>query len=181
MTNELRDRVHAANVGAGWWSDLSTGESILTTRNRPELLCLITSELCEAAVDGYKPDSHLPEFPALHVEIADTAIRILDLAGADQIDLEAGDSYRIIFYGDVMKDLMSLVILISGFALEGVRKKGNEAQYHQAIADAYQCLFKFAATYEFDLDECIQAKLDYNSKRADHKVETRRAPGGKQI
>jgi hypothetical protein len=180
MFNKLRDKVHASNVEAGWWSDLRTGESILSTRNRPELLCLITSELCEAAVDGYKPDSHLPQFPALHVEVADTAIRILDLAGADQIDLETGDPYRIIFHGDMLKDLMNLVILISSYALEGVRKRNTEL-YHQSIADAYQCLFKFADLYEFDLDECIQAKCDYNSNREDHKVENRRAPGGKQI
>lgn len=181
MYNTLRDRVHKLNVDAGWWSNLQTGESILETRNRAELLCLITSELCEAAIDGYSPDSHLPQFPAVHVEIADTAIRILDLAGADQIDLEFGNPYIIDFSGDLLKDLMKIVILVSGHALEGIRRKTKVDLYHRAIADAYQCLFTFARMYKFDLMEVIEAKLAYNTQRADHKVENRKAEGGKLI
>lgn len=178
--NVKRDEVHQANVKSGWWTDIETGESILGTRNRPEMLCLITSELCEAVIDGYSPDSHLPQFPAAHVEIADAAIRILDLAGADNIDLEVGDKHRVIFFGHLTRDVMMLTVLISSYALEGVRK-GNTELYHKSIADTYASLWHFADVYEFDLKECIEAKLLYNTQRADHKIENRLAEGGKKI
>lgn len=174
--NKRRDEIHAANIAAGWWSDLQTGDSILETRNRPEMLCLIGSELIEAHTDGFEPDGHLPQYPAFHVELADAAIRILDLAGADGIDLEAGTAQVVV--GNPLNDLMTMLTLTVGFALEGFRKS-DTTRYQKHIADAYATLFAMADVYEFDLIEVIQAKADYNTKRADHKVENRLAEGGK--
>jgi hypothetical protein len=174
--NTLRDRIHEANVTAGWWSDLNTGESILTTRNRPEMLCLIGSELIEAHIDGFQPDGHLPQYPAFYVELADTAIRILDLGGADGIDLEAGLGPAVV--GNPLNDLMSVLTLVVGYALEGYRKQNTEL-YHASIADAYTMLFKMAEVYGFDLMEVIEAKALYNKERQDHKIENRKAEGGK--
>ena len=176
--NERRDIIHQANVKAGWWSNPHTGESILETRNRPEMLCLIGSELIEAHTDGMQPDGHLPEYPAFHVEIADTAIRILDLAGADQIDLVGGIPAVVI--GNPTNDLMSVMTLIVGHALEGYRKSNTEL-YHRSIRDAYATLFSIAEVYEFDLIEVIEAKAEYNSRREDHKIENRLKDGGKKI
>lgn len=176
--NERRDQIHAANVEAGWWQNIKTGESTLETRNRPEMLALIGSEIIEAHTDGMNPDGHLPQFPAFHVELADTAIRILDLAGADKIDLEAGTPQPVT--GQPLNDLMTLLTLTVGFALEGFRKSNTE-KYHAAIADAYATLFAIADTYEFDLIEVIEAKADYNTKRADHKVENRMKADGKKL
>lgn len=82
--NALADRIHADNVKAGWWSDLQTGESILHTRNVPELLMLIVSEIAEG-MEGHRKksmDDKLPHRPALQTELADAIIRILDLAGS---------------------------------------------------------------------------------------------------
>lgn len=175
--NAMRDETHAANVTAGWWSNIETGESILETRNRPEMLCLITSELVEAYTDGFEPDGHLPEYPAFHVEIADAAIRVLDLAGADQIDLEVGESQAVI--GNPVNDLMNVVVLISGHALEGYRKSNTE-KYHSAIQDAYATFYRIAEVYDFDLLEVIEAKKAYNANRADHKIENRLKEDGKK-
>jgi hypothetical protein len=174
--NTLRDQIHASNVEAGWWSDLKTQTSILTTRNRPEMLCLIGSELIEAHTDGFEPDGHLPQYPAFHVEIADAAIRILDLAGADNIDLEHGHAQTVV--GNPTNDLMTLLTLTVGYALEGYRKS-DLTRYRMAIADAYATLFLIAEVYEFDLMEVIEAKAAYNKQRADHKIENRLAEGGK--
>lgn len=176
--NSLRDKIHAANVTAGWWSDLKTGSSILETRNRPEMLCLIGSEIIEAHTDGFAPDGHLPEFPAFHVEIADAAIRIFDLAGADQIDLE-NDGLAANVTGNPINDLMNVLVLVVGFALEGYRKSNTE-KYHFAIASAYKTLVRIAEVYEFDLMEVINAKVAYNAQRADHKVENRLKDDGKK-
>lgn len=176
--NALRDRIHKANVDAGWWSDLQTGESILETRSRPEMLILIISEFCEAWLDGDQPDGHLPQYKAFHVEIADAAIRILDLSGGDNIELTDGRSEAV--SGLMTHDIMQVVALIGSDALEGFRK-GNRGKYEEAIQTTYHSLFKMAEVYGFDLLEMIEAKVAYNAKRADHKIENRKAPDGKKI
>lgn len=178
MINTLRDKTHAANVTAGWWTDLKTGNSILETRNRPEMLCLIGSEIIEAHTDGFSPDGHLPNFPAFHVEIADAAIRILDLAGAELIDLE-NDGAAANVTGNAINDLMTVMTLVVGHALEAYRKSKTES-YHFAVASAFKTLFKIAEVYEFDLMEVIEAKVAYNAQRADHKVENRLKDDGKK-
>lgn len=175
--NKLSDRIHLGNITAGWWNDLSTGESILLTRNRPEMLCLITSELVEAYLDGFQPDGHLPQYPAFYVEIADAAIRILDLAGADKINLNLGKPQIVV--GEPLSDIMVVISLISGYALEGWRKT-NLLKYHDFIASAYATLFKIAEVYQFNLLEVIEAKVEYNSQRADHKIENRVKEDGKK-
>ena len=74
--NALADRVHATNVAAGWWTDLESGQSTLHTRNVPEMLMLIVSEISEAleAVRKNLMDDKLPHRPGLTVELADAVI-----------------------------------------------------------------------------------------------------------
>lgn len=82
--NHLADRVHADNVKAGWWSDLRTGHSILHSRNVPEMLCLVHSEISEA-MEGHRKtlkDDKLPHRPMLQTELVDALIRIFDLLGS---------------------------------------------------------------------------------------------------
>lgn len=176
--NELRDRVHAANVKAGWWSNLQTGESIIETRNRPEMMLLTVSELCEAVEDPWSADSHLPDELSLHTEIADAAIRILDQAGGDGIDLDIipdADELALKEYW-----FEEIVVIIASKALEAYRK-GRTEQYHAAINLFYHKLFEVADFYGFDLMPVIEKKLAYNAQRADHKIENRMAEGGKKI
>lgn len=83
--------VHQDNVRAGWWTDPRTGADLRGVdelgrdkRNVPEMLALAHSELSEG-LEGYRKglmDDKLPQFPMLEVEIADTIIRLLDLAGS---------------------------------------------------------------------------------------------------
>lgn len=85
--NELSDTIHKSNIEAGWWTDLNTG--LKKERNVGEMLCLVHSEVSEA-LEGFRKnlmDDKLPHRKAFEVELADTFIRIFDLAGAYNLDL----------------------------------------------------------------------------------------------
>jgi len=87
--NQLCADVHSDNVKVGWWTDHKTGESILETRNVPEMLMLIVSEIAEG-MEGYRKDlmdDKIVHRKMLEVELADAVIRIADLAGARGYDL----------------------------------------------------------------------------------------------
>lgn len=85
--NKFANRFHSWNVKVGFYTDISTGKSI--ERNVPEMLCLIHSEISEA-LEGYRKnlnDDKLPHRKMIEVELADTIIRILDLAAYLHLDI----------------------------------------------------------------------------------------------
>jgi NTP pyrophosphatase (non-canonical NTP hydrolase) len=94
--NALSTDIHQNNIIAGWWTDINTGQTLLgkdefgrDRRNVGELLCLVHSEVSEA-MEGYRKnlmDDKLPHRSMLEVELADTMIRIFDIAGAHGLDL----------------------------------------------------------------------------------------------
>jgi len=87
MINKLTQEIHQDNIKAGWWHDLQ-GQPM--NRNVPEILCLIHSEISEA-MEGYRKnlqDDKLPHRKMFEVEIADALIRIFDLAGKYNMDLD---------------------------------------------------------------------------------------------
>jgi NTP pyrophosphatase (non-canonical NTP hydrolase) len=76
--NDAAKLIHQLNED--WWIDLETGEK--KQRNVGEALMLIVTELAEA-MEGYRKSlqsDHLPGYSALEEELADTLIRICDLA-----------------------------------------------------------------------------------------------------
>lgn len=86
--NTLAASIHSDNVDAGWWTDLQTG--LPKDRNVGELLCLVHSEISEA-MEGYRKDlqdDKLPHRSMFEVELADALMRILDIAGRYNLDLD---------------------------------------------------------------------------------------------
>lgn len=130
----LAEKIHADNVAAGWWTDMNSGESILHTRNVPELLCLIHSEISEA-MEGYRKnlsDEKLPLRPALQTELVDAFIRILDLAGSrmaierDVMGIPANDP-AIHPFGDIFEEKRAFNRERADHKLENRQKAGGKA------------------------------------------------------
>lgn len=79
------DEIHQNAVEHGWWENGS--------RNIPELLMLVVSEVSEALeafrrdeMETYYTSEGKPE--GFWTELSDAVIRIMDLAGAYNVDLE---------------------------------------------------------------------------------------------
>ncbi|MDR7061991.1 MULTISPECIES: hypothetical protein [unclassified Sphingopyxis] len=193
----LAAEIHNENRVAGWWTDLATGADLLDTRNRGEMLMLGVTELDEAEDarrDGLNDDK-LPDRPGYHVELGDCAIRLLDQLGAEQ--RASSDEYALIIahnehrsasvarsYREITNagpggNLMWIVGALAKSLDEGYRKdKVRVARYWLTVA-----LFRIialAAHEGIPLFEIIEEKRAYNRNRADHKVENRRADGGKK-
>jgi len=181
----LAVEIHADNVAAGWWSDLKTGTSILETRNRPEIMMLVVSELSEAS-EGFREnamDDKMPHLRMFDVELADAAIRLLDVLGADgayslmsQDESNWADYFR---FKDADVSLMMIVNHVSA-ALERYRK-GQPNGYLDYLVGALLLTFNLAEAYHIDLFDVIEQKRAFNRNRADHKVENRLKEDGKKI
>lgn len=184
ILNDRSKEIHQRNVDAGWWSNLLTGESILETRNRPEVMCLVISELSEAS-EGYfnsLKDDKLPSRWMAEVELADAAIRIHDLLGAENImipgDVVYENSKQISFLS-FDESLMTIVNSVSA-ALEGYRKT-NKEKYSSNLIQALLGCYGVGKEFSYDVHSALLEKLEYNANREDHKIANRLKDDGKKI
>lgn len=162
--------IHAENAARGWWTDLTTGQSILATRNRPEMMMLAVSEIGEAwQANG--PDDKLPQYHGFDVEIADCFIRLADQLGAESVSEQDMREPAPVDVGLLGAGI--IVVHISN-ALEAYRK-GRQAEYRMWLCSALRrCLDRTSM-------EIINAKRHYNATRADHSLAARLADEGKKI
>ncbi len=104
----LQEKIHQGNVNAGWWTDIKAGVDLAAEVRSDsrygkalvaEKLALIHSEASEALEGARKnlQDDKLPHRSMLEVELADTVIRILDLAGAKKLDLAGAIQEKLAF------------------------------------------------------------------------------------
>lgn len=180
---------HSASHAAGWWhtSERYHPEGIrdpLPDPDRltvPTKLCLIHSEITEA-YRGWlyrAPDEHLPEWSSLAIECADVAIRIGDLAGYLQYDMQAAINSVIDFDGEITMSDRAAAEMHGHVddAMEAYRK--GRPGVPETLAKVLLTLRRISYEHGFDLSGAIAAKMAYNAVRPDHKLEARGADGGK--
>lgn len=88
-TASLQRLCHDLAHRSGWWDEYVAMEPSARKHFIAGKLCLVHSEVSEA-LEGHRKglqDDHLPHRPMIEVELADTIIRIMDLAGALQLDV----------------------------------------------------------------------------------------------
>lgn len=196
----LSGLIHQSNVDAGWWTDKDTGETLLGRddrgrfrRNNGELMMLVVSEAAEASEGVSRMDDKLPHRRMFEVELADTAIRLLDLGGARGTDFDAVIGELVAFEegpdidghnGNENDACMSIVCAVAE-AMEGDRKGSTSkrapsfSQFDVGITLALVAVFEVGSVFGYDVMSALHEKWEFNKTRPDHKLENRRAEGGK--
>jgi len=174
--HHLATEIHRQNVDAGWWNDWFDKAERYETA-----MCLVVTELAEAAEGSRRNlmDDHLPHHKMVHVEIADAAIRLLDLAGAYHVML-AGQRFDEQVEGslDVLKqapnDLAAIYCVMQSAAIITDRRVS-------VIRVSLAAVVAFSKLKDFDLWSIVEEKRAYNRTRADHKPIARAGEHGKRF
>jgi NTP pyrophosphatase (non-canonical NTP hydrolase) len=93
--NDYSSWCHQASLQAGWWP-LEVADNPMVVAQK---IALIHSEISEALEGDRKnsQDDKLPHRKAIEVELADALIRIFDLAGFLDLDLEGAVSEKMAY------------------------------------------------------------------------------------
>jgi NTP pyrophosphatase (non-canonical NTP hydrolase) len=84
-------------------------------------------------------------------------------------------------------ELLMLMVSEIAEAMEGERKDlmddklPHRKMVEVELADALIRIFDYAGAFGLDLEGAYQEKRLYNAERADHKIEARKAAGGKKF
>jgi NTP pyrophosphatase (non-canonical NTP hydrolase) len=169
--NSIARSIHADNVAKGFYPE--GGKA----RNIGELIALMHSELCEASYAAMQDekDDKLPQYDGFEVEIADTLIRVLDFAGAHEIDIDqlitvaALEGATLDRYSGLAEDMTMLHFALSAI-LEAHRKNvqlpmSSIPQFHLETVAVVLLLVDAGAKYQINLMEVAEAKLEFNRKR----------------
>lgn len=171
--NEYAQRIHKLNHQ--WWHD-QFGNRL--DRNPGELLMLVVTELAEG-VEGLRKnlmDDHLPHRKMIEVELADAMIRLFDFAagfgyelfGKTPVILEEENESEILLYATHYV-----------FDIYNAHTQEDPASYDIEFAISF--IIAYAEKFGYDVWGALEEKLEYNQKRADHKIENRLKEGGKKF
>jgi hypothetical protein len=182
--NELARECYADNQH--WWHDPRTGEYM--DRDRGELLMLVISEIAEAMEGERKDlwDDKIPSRKMAEVELADAIIRLMDIAGADDLDLDGAPNYSVDKYPPRNKAHALLLICKEICKAHDSYKISREdtlfyakGTYSAFLKRAVVMIEQYAKHHGYDLYGAVAEKREYNRNRPDHKPENRLKPGGK--
>jgi len=171
--NDLARQVHIDNVRKGFWPDEG--------RNFGEIVALMHSEISEAHFGWEDPkrpfDEQCPKYLNAYVEIADCAIRLLDMLGIydSDLDLLNTDDYRILnnSHGDKRRMITKFRPMASNLkvidcylsdALEADRKSNDESRKENLEHAFMTCIALLEEDYQ-NARAIIDSKLAYNRQR----------------
>lgn len=163
---ELASRIHMRNVKAGWWDDCDDDAFVVTKK------MLVISELSEA-MEGHRKDlmdDHLTDLPMFDVELADAAIRILDLV------MGTGGAAHLTLCEHAHEFVESVGEAVTPVVLYECCKYVTEGRMDRALA----LIITIAIIRDIDLFAIIDRKVEYNRTRADHQRAARAATNGKK-
>lgn len=174
--NEYAAKVYAQNVAVGWWDN--------PDRDIFQTLQLVNTEIAEATEGDRKDlmDDHLPHRKMVEVELADTLIRLFDLAGRYGWKFDSSVSP---LRGLVdAKSLAPRHFWLTASVIEigyGVTICGPESEVaNKGYSICVSGALEIARFEGYDLQGAIDEKLEYNATRHDHKREVRAEFDGKR-
>lgn len=167
---QLAKDCHQEMVDVGWW-DNHTDETPMVK------LGLIHTEIDEAfeGYEGKLMDDKLPESPMEHVELADVALRVLDMMGFRGYEASQPLMAAPIYFSERFMDLH----VATSKAMEACRKDNLEDEMIY-LSKLLGMTVVIANLHGFDLFEMIEKKREFNRNREDHKRENRAKEGGKK-
>lgn len=179
MTPDLIDdyaqKIYAQNVERGWWDD--------PDRDIYQTLQLVNTEIAEATEGDRKnrQDDHLPHRSMVEVELADTLIRLLDLAGRYGWTMGWTDdvSDRLSEANNLAAKHLWLTEAVCRLARDCSYSDGDYSRCSYRYNLAVNTLLRIAKDEGYDLRGAVDEKLAYNKTRADHSREARAETGGK--
>ena len=177
-------KIYEQNKAVGWWDD--PDRCIFQT------IQLISTEVAEATEGERKDlmDDHLPHRKMGEVELADAMIRLLDLAGRYEWDLE--------FPAYVRDELLMFKLSVGGYHLainyhisnlfvvisDAVHMQNYDVadiEVTPEYSSLYISIECAAEILSYDLWGAVEEKLAYNAQRQDHKRENRAKEHGKKF
>lgn len=173
----IANKLHTFNCDKGWWDEYLDDK----TRRYETAIMLTLSELSEA-MEGCRKDlmdDKLPEYPMFDVELADAAIRLLDMAGAYGL---AGMVYAMEQQEPDNAHVNEADTRSKPEQLYWIAKQMLTAENdHYAIVRGIYWIIVVCYVNGIDLRLMIEKKMEYNNVRADHLRENRAKEGGKKF
>jgi hypothetical protein len=171
--NELSKKIHEDNVAMGWYQ----GEVCVATK-----LQLISTEISESTEGERKGlmDDHLPHRIMGEVELADALIRVLDLGGYLGLSYEHFEYEHPLLEKSlpIAAQHLGLNTLLVDFAKGHLIGKSRIDMLYSALVTG---IITVGRNKKYNIALAMSEKLDYNKKRADHKLENRAKKNGKSF
>ena len=178
----MANEVYQQNVLRGWWDD--PDRSVYRT------LQLVNTEIAEATEGDRKGlmDDHLRHRKMAEVEMADTVIRLLDMAGRygweykECLPFEEVQNYDELAEAHLWltAGCCYLAAVILKYEFADSKKSDEIRETNNAYSMLISSILFVSKRENYDLENAISEKLEYNKKRADHSRENRNAFKGKK-
>ena len=169
--DEISKVIHQRNIDAGWWE----GDRCIET-----CFQLISTELAEATEGERKDlmDDKLPNRKMGEVELADTLIRLFDLAGnLGWKFTDDSTNYELDNYNTIISRHWICNKILARLHTEYILNRFSNMDYTILV----NTIIKTANDAGYNVWEALEEKLEYNLHRLDHTIEERAKANGKKV